>query len=138
MWRKLSIVGLGIFLLLAVLLLVNWDSVRVGYYRWQLKTAEEAMTPESSCLDWIPGLGDPQTRYRRARQALLDLGDLQELILLFPDGSNSTGLIQQCRKRFPEGGWAMTFDNSRHALRLTVPTAHVATWKTLVAEFSAP
>ena len=42
MWRKLFIAGLSAYLLLAVLLLVHWDSVQVGYYKWQIKSAGEA------------------------------------------------------------------------------------------------
>jgi hypothetical protein len=141
MRRKISIAVLGILLLVALLLLVNWEPAQIGYCRWEFKSAEEAMSADGSpppSVGWFLGFGDALTRYRRARQALLGLGYLQELVLRFPEGSDGTGLIQQCRKQFPDGGWTMTFDNSRHALRLTVPAAQVATWKALVSEFSAP
>ena len=138
MWRKISIAGVAVLLLLVLLLLVNWEPVQLAYNRWDFKSAEDAMDAADSAAAWFWGFGDALTRYRRARQALLNLGYLRELVLRFPEGSDGTGLIQQCRKQFPDGGWAMAFDNSRHALRLTVPAAQVATWKALVSAFSAP
>ena len=141
MWRKLFIAGLSAYLLLALMLLVNWDSVQVGYYKWQIKSAGEAMSePGASgrAAGWFPGRGDSQTRYSRARQALLNLGYLQKLVLRFSAGSNRKALVQQCRERFPDGCWDLGFDESRAVVHLTVPTEQVAAWKGLVAEFSAP
>jgi len=140
--KALYVVGLSVFLLLTVLLLVNWDSLQTGFYRWQPKAAGEAMfaPPDASTLaaGWFPGAGDARTRYSRARQALLELDYPRELVLRFPEGSNWNGLLQQCRKRFPDGGWEMWFGDPRVALRLTVPSEQIAAWKGLVAEFSAP
>jgi len=141
MWRKLFIAGLSAYLLLAVLLLVHWDSVQVGYYKWQIKSAGEAASEPGASgrgAGWFPGMGDAQTRYSRARQALLDLGYLQELVLRFPVGSNWNALVQRCRERFPDGCWDLRFDQSRSVVQLTVPTEQAATWKGLVSEFSAP
>ena len=140
MWRKLSVVGLSFYLLLAFLLLVKWDSVQAGYYKWQLKSAGEAMFKQDSSgrsAGWFPWVGNAQTRYSHARQALLDLGYLEELVLRFPEGSNRNGLVQQCRKRFPDGCWGLAFDQSRFRVHLTIPTAQVAVWKGLVSEFTS-
>jgi len=141
MWRKLSIAGLGLSLLAAVLLLVNWGAVRVGYYKWQFRSAEEAMSVNQSAGHFflsLPGVGDVQSRYSRARQALLSLGYLQELKLPFPVGSDWNGLVRHARERFPEGSWAMGFDQSRSMLNLTAPTSQIEAWKKLVSESVTP
>jgi hypothetical protein len=83
-------------------------------------------------------VGDVQSRYSRARQALLSLGYLQELKLPFPVGSDWNGLVRHARERFPEGSWAMGFDQSRSMLNLTAPTSQIEAWKKLVSESVNP
>jgi hypothetical protein len=141
MWRKLTVAGLGIFLLLAVLLLLNREAVRVGYYKWQLKSAGDAIFAKKSLGDFLarlPGVGDAQSRYSGARQALLDLGYLRELKLPFPVGSDWGGLVRHARERFPEGFWELGLDQSSSMIHLTAPTNRIDAWKKLVSEFATP
>lgn len=137
MRRKLMIAGLSALLLLAALLLLNRKAVRVGYYRWQFRTAADAAFVKKSpglFLQSLPGVGDAQSRYSRARQALLDLGYLSELKLPFPVGSDWSGLVRHARERFPEGFWELSLDQPNSMIKLTAPTHQVGTWKKLVAE----
>jgi hypothetical protein len=141
MRRKLTIAGLSALLLLTALLLLNGEAVRVGYYKWQLRSAEEAMSPKNipgHFLGSLPGIGDVQSRYSRARQALLDSGYLRELKLPFPVGSDWGGLVRRACERFPEGSWAMSLDPSSSMINLTAPTSQIDAWRKLVSEFAAP
>ena len=140
MRRRLSVAGLSVLLALsAALLLLNREAVRVKYYTWQLRSAEEAMLAKNSpghFLSTLPGAGDAQARYSRARQALLDLGYLRELELPFPAGSDWPGLLSQVRNRSPDGLWELSLDQNSSVIHVTAPTNQVEAWKWCVTEFT--
>jgi hypothetical protein len=141
MWRKLTIAGLTLFLLAAVLLLMDRGAVRVGYYKWQLRSAGEAMFAKQSLgrlFGSLPGVGDAQSRYSRARQALLEVGYLRETRLPFPAGSNWDGLVHRCRERFPDCMWELSWNRSSYMIHLTAPTNQLDAWKQLVSDFATP
>ena len=141
MCRRLTVAGLSALLLLAALLLLNREAVRVRYYKWQLRSAGEAMIAKNGVghiFSTLPGAGDSQARYARARQALLDLGYLRELKLPFPAGSDWPGLIGQARGRFPDGLWELSLDPSSSMIHLTAPTNQIEAWKRCVSEFTVP
>lgn len=141
MRRKLTIAGLSALLLLTALVLLNREAMRAGYYKWQLRSAEDAMSARNGLghfLGSLPGVGDAQSRYSRARQALLNSGYLRELKLPFPVGSDWGGLVRRARERFPEGSWAMSLDQSSSMINLTAPTSRIDDWRKLVSEFAAP
>ena len=141
MWRRLTVAGLSAMLLLAALLLLNREAVRVGYYKWQLRSAGEAMFAKNGLghfFSTLPRAGNAQARYSRARQALLDLRYLRELELPFPAGSDWPGLLSQVRARFPDGLWELSLEPSSSMIHLTAPTNQIEAWKRCVSEFTVP
>ena len=140
MWRRLTVAGLSALLLVA-LLLINRAAVRAGYYKWQMRSAEKAAFAKSGpghFFGALPGAGDSQARYSRARQALLDLGYLRKLKLPFPAGSDWPRLLGQVRGRFPDGMWELSLDSSSSMIHVTAPTNKIETWKECVSEFAVP
>jgi hypothetical protein len=140
MRRKLIIAGLSLLPLLLVLLFLNRGVVRLGYYKWQFRSAEQAMSVNKGAGYFflsVAGVGDAQSRYSRARQALLELGYLQELKLPFPVGSDWDGLVRHARERFPEGSWALGLDQSKSMINLTAPATRIEAWRKLVYESAA-
>ena len=141
MWRRLTAIGLCALLLLVGLLLLNQKAVRVMYYKWQLRSAENAMAAKDGLghfISTVAGPADARARYSRARQALLDLNYLRELELPFPAGSNWPGLLRQVRTRFPDGLWELSLDPSNSMIHLTAPTCQLEAWRNCVAEFALP
>jgi hypothetical protein len=141
MRRRLTVIGLCALLLLVGLLLLNQKAVRVMYYKWQLRSAENAMGAKDGLghfISQVAGAADTQARYSRARQALLGMGYLRELELPFPAGSNWPGLLRQVRTRFPDGLWALSLDPSASMIHLTAPTYQLEEWTHCVAEFASP
>jgi hypothetical protein len=113
----------------------------VGYYKWQLRSAGEAMIAKNGLghiFSTLPGAGDSQARYTRARQSLLNLRYLRELELPFPAGSDWPGLLHQVRGRFPDGLWEVSLDPSHSVIHLTAPTNQIEAWKRCISEFAAP
>jgi uncharacterized integral membrane protein len=140
MWRRLAVVGVSTLLLLLALLLLNRKAAQVTYYKWQLRSAGEALATKDGLghfVGMLAGAGDAQARYARARQALLDLDYLRELELPFPAGSDWPGLLRQVRTRFPDGLWELSLDPSSSTLRITAPTCQLEAWRTWVSEFAA-
>ncbi|MGO8928595.1 MAG: hypothetical protein ACLQU3_17135 [Limisphaerales bacterium] len=137
----MTVAGLSTLLLLVALLLLNREAVRVGYYKWQLRSAEEAIFAKNGLghlFSTLPGAGDAQARYSQARQALLDLKYLRELELPFPAGSDWQGLLRQVRGRFPDGLWELSLDPSSSTIHLTAATSQIEAWRRCVSEFTVP
>jgi hypothetical protein len=141
MWRRLTVAGLSALLVLAALLLLNRQAVRMAYYKWQLRSAGEAAFAKSGpghFFGTLPGARDSQARYSRARQALLDLGYLRKLELPFPAGSDWPGLLSHVRGRFPDGMWELSLDPSSSMIHVTAPTNQIESWTRCVSEFAVP
>ena len=139
MRQRLTVAGLSALLVLAALLLLNRQAVRMAYYKWQLRSAEEAAFAKSGpghFFGTLPGAGDSQARYGRARQALLDLGYLRKLELPFP--ADWPGLLSQVRGRFPDGMWELSLDSSSSMIHVTAPTNQIESWTRCVSEFAVP
>ena len=135
----MTIAGLVALMVLAALLLLNREAVRVAYYKWQMRSAGEATFAQNSpghLFSTLPGTGDSQARYSRARQALLDLGYLRKIELPFPAGSDWPGLLGRARGRFPDGLWELSLDPSSSLIHLTAPTNQIEVWKKCVSEFA--
>jgi hypothetical protein len=141
MRRRLTVIGLSALVLLVALFLLNWKAARLTYYKWQLRSAGEALAAKDGLghfVGMVAGAGDARARYAKARQALLDMHYLCELELAFPAGSDWPGLLARVRGKFPEGLWELGLDTSRSMLHLTAPTNQIEGWKKCVAEFTVP
>jgi hypothetical protein len=139
MRRRSTVVGLSALLLLVALFLLNWKAVRLSYYKWQLRSAEESMAAKDGLghfVSMVAGAGDAQARASRAKKVLLDMHYLRELELPFPAGSDWPGLLARVRGRFPEGLWELSLDSSRSMTHLTAPTNQIEGWRKCVAEFT--
>jgi hypothetical protein len=140
MWPKVTVAGVTA-LLLAALLFCNQDAVKVRYYKWQLRSAGEAMAGDNGLghlITAVPGAGDARARYSRAKQALLDLKYLQAFELPFPAGSDWHGLVRQVRVRFPDGLWELGLDSSSSMVHITAPTSQVEARKSCISDCTVP
>ena len=130
-------VGLSILLVLIALVHPNWKAARVTYYKWELRSAEQALAAKDGLghfVSTVVGAGDARARYSRARQALLEAHYLSELEVPFPAGSNWQGLLSQVRRRFPDGEWELSLDPSSSLIHLTAPTDQIEAWKRCISE----